>query len=76
LDLSTAEKFLNFSKKPDLFVQCSQLKYFIKDIKGNLFLNPGSICKGQNVGTYAEVSLARSQENVAKVLYNISILKI
>lgn len=50
-------KYKNFNliTTPDLVITTSQMNPFIKKISNTIFLNPGSIYRGNNLGYYARI---------------------
>ena len=42
---------------PDILITPSKLQHMAKDVLGTLVVNPGSLAKGSNGGTFAEMSI-------------------
>ncbi|KAK3595488.1 hypothetical protein CHS0354_021584 [Potamilus streckersoni] len=55
IDFEQYEKFATMSVTPHVFIVPSDLKYFVKDVKGCCCVNPGRVAKGQGGGTYAKL---------------------
>ena len=53
-----------FKKKPDVLILPSRLAPFVKDISNSIVMNPGTLTKGINGGTYAMMTIHPYQENI------------
>ncbi|XP_068596567.1 DNA polymerase alpha subunit B [Brachionichthys hirsutus] len=57
------EKFQSFGQlpiTPDVLIVPSELRYFVKDVIGCVFVNPGRLTKGQVGGTYGRLLIQRN----------------
>ncbi|XP_068182355.1 DNA polymerase alpha subunit B isoform X2 [Antennarius striatus] len=57
------EKFQSFGQlpiTPDVLIVPSELRYFVKDVIGCVFVNPGRLTKGQAGGTYGRLLIQRN----------------
>ena len=56
-------KHWTMTHSPDILIAPSKLTHLAKDVQGTLVINPGSLCKGNSGGTYAELSIHPIKED-------------
>jgi len=62
MDFDLFSKYGKMDYLPHLLVLPSDLKYFVKDIKGCLTVNPGRNTKGHVGGSFARISVRRAAD--------------
>jgi DNA polymerase alpha subunit B len=54
---------------PDVLILPSKLAHMARDVLGTVVVNPGSLAKGANGGTYAEVAIHPVKEDALRSLH-------
>ena len=55
--------FDNYESPPDIILTNSIMKNFAKNIRGTVFVNCGSFCKGKNYGEIAKITLHKASNS-------------
>ena len=55
--------FGNYESPPDIILTNSIMKNFAKNIRGTVFVNCGSFCKGKNYGEIAKITLHKASNS-------------
>jgi len=68
IDLRHAAKW-QMQVSPDVLILPSKLAHMARDVLGTVVVNPGSLAKGANGGTYAEVAIHPVKEDALRSLH-------
>lgn len=61
-DIVALHQYARIRHKPDLLITASDMKGFVKNINGTVFLNPERLAKGYAGGCFARVLIAGNAE--------------